>query len=97
MAVGGRGVVSVASNVAPGLVSESVRTMRAGDYAGALRLHQRLLPLYEAMFVESNPGPAKFALALQGKIAAEIRLPMVWPTETTQALIDGVLKSLGLV
>lgn len=97
MAVGGRGVVSVASNVAPTLVSESVRTMRAGDYAGALRQHQRLLPLYEAMFIESNPGPAKFALALQGKIAPEIRLPMVWPTETTQAVVHGVLNTLGLV
>lgn len=97
MAVGGRGVVSVASNVAPALVSESVRTMRSGDYAGALLQHQRLLPLYDAMFVESNPGPAKFALASLGRIAPEIRLPMVWPTEITQALVRNVLTSLRLV
>lgn len=97
MAAGGHGVVSVASNVAPALVSDSVRAMRAGDMKAALRMHQRLLPLYETLFVESNPGPAKLALALQGKIASEIRLPMVWPTERTQSLMRDTLKTLGLL
>jgi len=95
MAVGGHGVISVASNVMPQAVADSVRAMRAGDGVGALQQHQRLLPLYEALFVESNPGPTKAALAMLGKIAPEIRLPMVWPTDATQALLRDVLTTLG--
>lgn len=97
IAVGGHGVISVASNVAPALVSESVRTMRAGKVNEARQQHLRLLPLYEALFVESNPGPVKAALAMQGKIAPELRLPMVWPTERTQSLLRDTLKSLALL
>jgi 4-hydroxy-tetrahydrodipicolinate synthase len=95
MAVGGHGVISVASNLVPDLVSESVRLMRAGDLVRARQQHQQLLPLYEALFVESNPGPAKAALAAMGKIASEIRLPLVWPTERTQTLMRDTLRGLG--
>ncbi len=97
MAVGGHGVVSVASNVAPHLVSASVRAMQAGDVAAARQLHQKLLPLYEALFVESNPGPVKAAMALMGKLAVEIRLPMVWPTERTQQVLREAMSPLGLL
>lgn len=96
MAVGGQGVISVASNVAPGEVSKQVDLFRAGDLAGARAQHQRLLPLYEALFVESNPGPVKAALALRGKIKAEIRLPFVLPTETSEQRIRSALAATGL-
>lgn len=95
MAVGGAGVVSVASNVVPALVAASVNAMRAGDYVGALAQHQRLLPLYESLFVESNPGPVKMALAILGKVAPEWRLPMVCPSEGTQRLLRDHLQTLG--
>jgi 4-hydroxy-tetrahydrodipicolinate synthase len=96
MAVGGQGVISVASNVAPGAVSKQVDLFRAGDVAGARAEHQRLLPLYEALFVESNPGPVKWALGARGVIKPEIRLPFVLPTEASQQRIRGALAAVGL-
>lgn len=96
MAVGGQGVISVASNIAPAEVSKQADLMRAGDLAGARAQHQRLLPLYEAMFVETNPGPIKCALALRGVIQPEIRLPFVLPTEASQQRIRSALAAVGL-
>jgi len=97
MAVGGRGVVSVASNVAPALVARQVDLQLAGDLAGALAVAQRLRPLYEALFVESSPGPVKAALAMQGRAAPEIRLPLVMPSEANQARLRRVLSELSLL
>lgn len=96
MAVGGQGVISVASNVAPAEVSKQVKLVRAGDLAGARAQHQRLLPLYEALFVETNPGPVKCALALRGVIKPEIRLPFVLPTEASQQRIRSALAAVGM-
>jgi 4-hydroxy-tetrahydrodipicolinate synthase len=97
MAVGGQGVISVASNLAPAEVSKQVDMFRAGDLAGARAQHQRLLPLYEALFVESNPGPVKCALGMRGVIKPEIRLPFVLPTEASQQRIRSALAALGMV
>ena len=97
MAVGGKGVVSVAGNVAPALVARQVDQQLAGDLAGALATSQRLRPLYEALFLESSPGPVKAALAMQGRAAPEIRLPMVMPSEATQARLRRVLSELSLL
>ena len=97
MAVGGHGVISVASNVAPGEVSKQVDLFRAGDLAGARAQHQRLLPLYESLFVESNPGPVKAALAMRSAIKAEIRLPFVLPTEASEQRIRSALAATGLL
>jgi len=77
LAVGGRGVISTTSNVAPREVVELVRAFQAGDHARALRMHQRLLPLFKALFCETNPIPVKAALAMMGLIAEEYRLPLV--------------------
>jgi 4-hydroxy-tetrahydrodipicolinate synthase len=97
IAVGGKGVVSVASNVAPALVATQVHQQLAGDLAGALATSQRLRALYEALFVESSPGPLKACLAMQGRIAPEIRLPLVMPGEATQARLRRVLSELSLL
>jgi 4-hydroxy-tetrahydrodipicolinate synthase len=96
MSVGGKGVISVASNVAPREVSRQIDLFREGDLAGSRKQHQRLTPLYEAMFLEPNPAPAKAALALRGLINGELRLPFVVPEDATQQRIRKVLAELGL-
>lgn len=96
LAVGGHGVISVVSNVSPGDVARVVRLFREGDVAGARALVQRLRPLVDAMFVESNPGPVKAALAMLGVIAPELRLPMVMPSEASQQVIRAALDRVGL-
>jgi 4-hydroxy-tetrahydrodipicolinate synthase len=97
MAVGGHGVISVASNVAPAEVARVVHLFRDGDVAGSRALAQRLRLLNEALFAEANPGPVKAALAMRGKMAPEIRLPLVMPGESTIALLRGALQGLGLL
>ncbi|MCG8557702.1 MAG: 4-hydroxy-tetrahydrodipicolinate synthase [Proteobacteria bacterium] len=96
LGVGGRGVISVSSNVAPALVLEVVRSFRQGDFAAAWRAHYRLLSLHKAMFVEGNPGPVKAALASMGRIAPELRLPLVWPREASLAEVRRALAELDL-
>ena len=96
MACGARGVISVASNVVPAAVQGVVTAFLQGDVAGARRQQQALLGVYDAMFVETNPGPVKAALAWMGKIPAEIRLPMAWPTEASIAKTVAALKAYGL-
>lgn len=96
MAVGGVGVVSVASNIAPREVAETVRLVRAGDLEGARALHLRMVPFYEALFAETNPAPIKHALAKGGLIAPEIRLPLVWPSEATRRRLDAAMESAGV-
>jgi 4-hydroxy-tetrahydrodipicolinate synthase len=97
MAVGGRGVISVASNVAPGPMVRMVEAAERGDMAAARAAHQRLLPLMLVNFVESNPIPVKAAMAMLGLLEANYRLPMVPPSDAARAKIAGVLKSLELI
>jgi 4-hydroxy-tetrahydrodipicolinate synthase len=77
MALGGRGVISVASNVAPGAVSDMVSALLAGDFERGRELHFELLPLFRALFVETNPIPVKTAASLLGLCSDEMRLPLV--------------------
>lgn len=76
MAVGARGVVSVAANVAPTMIVDLVDLALAGDFHGARDVHLRLFPLFKALFVETNPIPVKAAMAIQGRIGPELRLPL---------------------
>jgi 4-hydroxy-tetrahydrodipicolinate synthase len=92
MAVGGKGVISVSSNVIPRQVANVVHTFRSGDGSAALELNQKLLPFHQAMFVETNPAPVKAALAILNRIAPEIRLPLVMPSEASQAKIRSALE-----
>lgn len=96
MACGARGVISVSSNVVPAAVQGVVRAFLDGDLATARKRHQALLPVHDSMFVETNPGPVKAALAWMGKIPAEIRLPMVWPAEASVAKTVAALKAFGV-
>ena len=77
VALGGRGVISVASNVAPGAVSDMVRAVLEGDWERGRELHYELLPLFRALFVETNPIPVKTAASLLGLCSDEMRLPLV--------------------
>ncbi len=97
LAVGGRGAVSTASNVAPREVVELVRAFQAGDPVRALQLHQRLLPLFGALSCETNPIPVKAALALQGRIRDEIRLPLTKLSQVNRQRLQVALKEQGLV
>lgn len=96
IAVGGVGVISVASNVAPREVSELVRLVSAGKLDAARSLHRRLQPLFDSLFLETNPGPIKAAVALKAQIAKEIRLPLVWPAESTVDAVRRALESAGV-
>ncbi len=95
LAVGATGVVSVASNVVPEAVAEVVGRWEEADFPGALEAHRRLLPLHEALFLETNPAPVKAALALQGRLVEELRLPLAPVTESTREHLRGVLRELA--
>jgi 4-hydroxy-tetrahydrodipicolinate synthase len=97
MAIGGRGVVSVASNEAPGEMAQIVELCEKGDYAGARKLHHWLYPLLLVNFIETNPIPCKAAMAAMGLIEESYRLPMVPPTPATREKITGVLQQLKLL
>ncbi len=97
MAHGGHGCISVTSNVAPRLCSEMQEACLAGDYGAALRVQDRLMPLHTALFVETNPAPAKFALSALDRMSDEVRLPMVPVSERTRATVRSALVHAGLV
>jgi 4-hydroxy-tetrahydrodipicolinate synthase len=96
MSIGGRGIISVAANEIPAEMSQMVEAAERGDYALARTLHQKLLPLLLGNFVESNPGPVKFAMAAMGLCELVYRLPMVPPRPASQAKLLGILGELGL-
>lgn len=97
VAVGGKGVVSVAANVAPAEVKQMTAAALAGDFAKARELHYTLLPLMKACFVETNPAPAKTALEMMGKISSRMRLPMVEPKPESKQVVMAALKQLGIL
>jgi len=94
---GGHGCISVTSNVAPKLVAEFQEACLAGDYQRALTYQDRLMPLHQALFLEPNPGGAKYALSVLGKVADEIRLPLVSVSEPTRVAIRSAMVHAGLI
>ena len=97
MAAGSHGCISVTSNVAPRACADLQEACLAGDYATALKVQDRLVPLHGALFVEPNPGGPKFALSVLGRMAEETRLPMVPVTEPTRSAIRAAMVHAGLV
>src|SRR6201993_390946 len=97
MAHGGHGCISVTANVAPRLCAEFQASCLKGDYAGALKLQDKLMPLRTALFIETNPAPAKYALSLLGKCAETVRLPMVPLAEKTRAAVREAMVHAGLI
>ena len=97
MSVGGRGIISVASNEIPGDMARMVEHAERGDFAAARREHARLLPLMQVNFVESSPIPVKAAMAAMGLLEEVYRLPLVPPRPQSREKILSVLSSMHLV
>jgi 4-hydroxy-tetrahydrodipicolinate synthase len=93
---GGVGCISVTSNVAPRLCAEFQNACQAGDWDKARELHDRLMPLHDNLFCETSPGPVKYAASRLGLCSAELRLPMVPPSEESKRKIDAALAAVGL-
>ena len=97
LALGAEGLISVAANEAPALMSQMINLALQGDWAEARELHYRLLPLMEVNFIESSPGPVKAALAMMGLIQESYRLPLVPISEGSKTKVRSVLAELGLL
>jgi len=95
MALGGDGIISVISNATPKLMSQLCDAMRGGDVAAAREIHFRLLPWMRAAFVESNPLPAKAALAMMGRVKNVLRLPLVPMSEAHEPTVRSALRAAG--
>lgn len=97
LAVGGKGVISVVSNVAPGDMAGMCNAFFAGDLEGARKIHFKMWPLMEAMFFETNPAPAKTALKMMGKITGEVRQPLCPLSPANEERLRQVLQKYGLI
>src|SRR6266545_7224963 len=97
MAHGGHGCISVTSNVAPRLCAEFQGACLRGDYAAALRLQDKLMPLHTNLFIETNPSPAKYALSLLGKCEETVRLPMVTLGAKSKTAVREAMVHAGLI
>jgi 4-hydroxy-tetrahydrodipicolinate synthase len=96
-AMGGNGVISVTSNIAPKMVSDLQKATQKGDYKTALKLQDKLTALHDVMFCETNPIPVKYAASLLGLCSPETRLPLVTPSAAAKAKIAKEMKKLGLI
>jgi 4-hydroxy-tetrahydrodipicolinate synthase len=96
-AQGGVGCISVTANVAPRLVGEFQDAMTAGDYAGALKLQDRLMPLHAALFIENSPAPTKYALSLLNKCSEHVRLPLGPISEASKKAVRDAMVHAGLL
>lgn len=94
---GGVGCISVTSNVAPQLCAEFQEATLAGDYKRALDIQDRLMPLHQALFVESNPVPTKYALSKLGLAPTDVRMPLVPMSEGACKVVDAALTKAGLL
>ena len=97
IALGGKGIISVASNEIPAEMTRIAQLCLANDFAGARALYRRYLPLMEVNFIESNPGPVKAALAMMGLCEPVWRLPLVGPSPANREKIRAVLEQAGVL
>jgi 4-hydroxy-tetrahydrodipicolinate synthase len=97
MAHGGHGCISVTSNVAPRLCAEFQSACLRGDYAAALKLQDKLMPLHQNLFVETSPAPVKYALSVIGKCNDTLRLPMVPLSDKSKTAVRDAMVHAGLI
>jgi 4-hydroxy-tetrahydrodipicolinate synthase len=97
LAVGGKGVISVVSNIAPADMAALVDSFFEGNLEKAAELHHRLSPLADAMFLETNPIPVKTALSMMGKVDPELRLPLVPMSDGGKVKLEAALRDYGLL
>jgi 4-hydroxy-tetrahydrodipicolinate synthase len=94
---GGCGCISVVSNVAPRLCADLQEATLGGDYAKALQIQDKLLPLHTSLFLETNPSPVKYALAKLGHMSEDVRLPLLPVGDETRRIVDAALRHAGLL
>ena len=97
MAHGGHGCISVTANVAPRLCSDFQSACMRGDFAGALEMQERLMPLHDAMFCEASPAPVKYAASLLGRCTPEVRQPLCELMPGTKERVEGAMRGAGLI
>lgn len=97
MAHGGHGCISVTANVAPKLCAEFQEACLAGDYRSALTFQDRLMPLHRALFLEPSPAPTKYALSLLGRMAEDVRSPIVTLGPETRLEVESAMRHAGLL
>ncbi len=97
ISLGGRGIISVASNVIPSEIAQMTQSALNDDWPRARTLHRKYLPLMQALFIESNPMPAKCLLAIMGRIEENYRLPMVRVKPETRAKLEKIAAEVGLL
>jgi 4-hydroxy-tetrahydrodipicolinate synthase len=97
ISLGGRGIISVASNVVPAEISQMTQAALDDNWTTARKLHRKYLPLMQAMFIESNPMPAKCLLSMMGRIDENYRLPMVRVKPETRTKLEALAAQLGLL
>lgn len=93
---GGIGCISVSSNIAPRQCAQVQNLTLTGKYKEALALHEKLVPLHDAMFCETSPAPVKYAAHLLGKCALELRLPMLPPTDASKVIVRAAMQKVGI-
>ena len=97
-AMGGMGCISVTANVAPRLCADFQAAMQAGEWVKAVELQDKLYPLHDALFSDSSPGPVKYALSrVRPQMPVNVRLPITWPSASSQTAVDRALEIAGLV
>ena len=96
-AAGGPGCISVTANVAPRLCSEMQSAWSEGRFKDAMAIQNRLVPLHDALFAETSPGPVKFAASLLGKTSDMCRLPLAPIMEPTRARVRAAMTEVGLL
>ncbi|TFG84440.1 MAG: 4-hydroxy-tetrahydrodipicolinate synthase [Hyphomicrobiales bacterium] len=97
LAQGGHGCISVTANVAPRQGDDLHEAWQRGDVATASRINERLMPLHQALFVETSPAPIKYAVSLLGLCANRVRLPMVFVRPETEAMVREAMTHAGLI
>jgi len=97
MAHGGHGCISVTSNVAPRLCAEMQEACLKGDYATALKVQDRLMPLHTNLFLETNPSPVKYAASVLGLMQPDVRLPLIPVSEGTKQAVRSAMVHAGLI
>jgi len=97
LSIGGRGVISVVSNIVPADMAAMIDAFEAGDIKKAKKLHHKLVPLVDSLFIETNPVPVKAALSMMGKISYDVRLPMYKMSDSNYEKLKAVMKNYGLI
>ena len=97
LAQGGDGCISVTANVAPRLCSEMHEAWQKGDVATVRQINERLIPLHDALFVETSPAPVKYAASLLGRCTPEVRQPLWQTTPETQEKVRNAMRGAGLL